>query len=242
MLGLETFNFKIADPGYFLKVLTTLIFTVLVISLYEIVYLSYQVSNSIKEREELKRENIASELSGLKEQINPHFLFNSLNTLSALILTNPQKAESFVLKLSKVYRYILDKGTENLVSVGQEISYLDTYVQLLKERFGEGLQVEIEELSEEIRNKKVVPLSFQICFENCVKHNMVTLDQPLRIHISPSRQGYICITNNLQPIQLNEPGSGVGIPNIRKRFSFFTSKPVIIEKDEHVFSICLPLI
>ena len=242
MLGLKEFSFTVADPNFFLKVLTTFIFTVLVISLYEIIYLSYQISNSIKEREELKRENIASELSGLKEQINPHFLFNSLNTLSALILTHPQRAETFVLKLARVYRYILDKGSENMVTVAQEINYLETYVQLLKERFGDGLQVETEQFNEAIRNKKVVPLSFQICFENCVKHNMVNNEKPLVVTITSTTDGYIRIQNNLQPLQLKEPGSGVGILNIRKRFSFFTQKPVLIENDGQFYSIYLPLI
>jgi LytS/YehU family sensor histidine kinase len=229
------------QPNFILKILTSFIFSFLVIALYEIVFLSYQISISIKEKEELKRENLASELSGLKEQINPHFLFNSLNTLSALIATEPLRAESFVSKLAKVYRYILDKGSEDIVTLHQEINYLQAYIHLLKERFGESLIVNLDVDESISMNRKTIPLSLQICFENCVKHNIVTNEKPLTVEISVKGQ-YIYVINNIQPLQLNEPASGVGIQNIKKRYAYFTDLPVIVDSNEKFFSIGLPLL
>lgn len=229
------------QPNFILKILTSFIFSFLVIALYEIVFLSYQVSISIKEKEELKREKLSSELSGLKEQLNPHFLFNSLNTLSALISTEPLRAESFVSKLARVYRYILDKGSEDIVSLHQELNYLQAYIHLLKERFGESLIVNLNVDEMISMNKKIIPLSLQICFENCVKHNIVTYEKPLTVEICFSGQ-YIFVINNLQPLQLNEPASGVGIKNIKKRYAYFTNLPVVVDSNEKTFSIGLPLL
>jgi len=230
------------QPHLILKIITSLLFSFLIVFIYEIIFLSTQIAHVLEEKEALKKESIASELSGLKEQINPHFLFNSLNTLSSLIATDVIKAESFVSKLAKVYRYILDKSSEDLVTLDQELTYLESYIHLLKERFGDSLMIHMDKLDDVRRFKKIIPLSLQICFENCVKHNIVTNENPLFVSIDFSKENYIFITNNIQKLQLNEPSSGVGINNIKKRYSFFTDLPIIINQDEKQFSIGLPLI
>jgi two-component system, LytTR family, sensor kinase len=241
---LEQFILKangVAQPALILEILTSSIFIALISAIYEIKFLSYQVAQNAIQREQVKREFIASELSGLKEQINPHFLFNSLNTLSSLVETEPQKAQSFIQKLSNVYRYILDKSYENTTLLQHELNYLHAYIHLLKERFGDGLQVTIEINQEVLMKKHIIPLSLQITFENCVKHNVVTNQRPLFIKIYTS-DDYVYMVNNLQPIDTLEEKSGVGIPNIKKRYSFFTKRPVKIEINEDQFSIALPLL
>jgi two-component system, LytTR family, sensor kinase len=232
----------VTEPNSVLKLITSMVFTVLIMAVYEGIYLSHQIRKSEEEKNLIIRENINSQLAGLKNQINPHFLFNSLNTLSSLVHEDAERADAFIGKLSKVYRYILDKNDEHLVTLKDELNYLNSYVYLMKERFGENL-VYIEEIDNAHLNKYILPLSLQITFENCVKHNMISKEKPLFITVKATSPGdYLTISNNLQKIKFPNTKTAVGLDNIIKRYGFFTKKEVVIEEQQAIFKVALPLL
>lgn len=229
-------------PIPILKIITSILFTFLTIVVYESFYLAKSLSMSLTEKEKLKSENINSKLSSLQNQINPHFLFNSLNTLSALIQENPQRADNFVTKLAKVYRHILEYGENSLVTVESELKYLRAYIHLLKERFGDNLEFS-EMIDKNITHKYILPFSLQITFENCVKHNAVTQDRPLHVSLySEHNSAYLCIQNNISPINNGDESTLVGLQNIVNRYKYFTNLDVQIHNDGKIFRVCLPIL
>jgi two-component system, LytTR family, sensor kinase len=224
------------------KNVVSLTFTILVSALYEGFYLATQLNKSILEKEQLKQEQVKSELSGLKDQINPHFLFNSLNTLSSLVHDDASKADAFITKMASVYRYILDASKEETVLLRDELNFLQAYIFMVKERFGENIKYE-QTIDESILNKKIIPLSLQITFENCIKHNIVSKDNPLHIHLKHDEsKTRIIMSNNIQLIRLNEPSSNVGLANIEKRLKYFTEDKLEVIKNEKEFIVSIPLI
>lgn len=232
----------VKEPHAILKIITSMLFIVLVLAIYESIYLNMQIRYSEQEKLQVMKENINSRLAGLKNQINPHFLFNSLNTLSSLVHEDANRADAFVGKLSKVYRYILDKNDEHLVQVKDELNYLQSYVYLMKERFGDNIVYE-EQIDPSLLQKYILPLSLQITFENCIKHNIISKEKPLHITLMTSEKGdYLTITNNLQKINFPEVKTAVGLDNIKKRYSYFTDKEVVINEANQLFSVSLPLL
>ncbi len=212
----------------------------LVISIYEGIYLNARWKASIIEKELLKRENIESQLEGLRSQVNPHFLFNSLNTLAYIIPQDPDRGVKFVQQLSRVYRYILEIRNKKLISVREELKFLDSYIFLIKERFGDNLQVEIS-IPKKVYEDLIIPLSMQMLFENAIKHNIISSRQPLTIEVF-LEHGKIRVQNNLQKKKQSMPSTQVGLQNIRNRYAFFTNQVVEVNADEHTFSVGLPLI
>lgn len=239
------FRFRMEDeliPNPALKIITSIIFTFLILVVYESFFLAKLLGQSIAEKEKLITENIQSKLSGLQSQINPHFLFNSLNTLSSLIQEDPQRADNFVTKLSKVYRHILEYNEAGTVTIESELNYLRAYIHLLKERFGDHLQYH-EAIDATTLQNHIIPFSLQITFENCVKHNAVTKENPLIVNIytEPSAR-YLCIKNNLSPVHDKDDSTSVGLKNIQSRYAYFTDEPVKITNDGANFCVCLPVI
>jgi sensor histidine kinase YesM len=165
------------------------------------------------QQEKLKREQLALQYETLKSQVNPHFLFNNLNSLTSLISTNPDKAIDFVKKLSDVYRYVLDQKDCELVALETELKFLESYVFLQQIRFGTNLKVEIKVSS---KNFKVIPLSVQMLVENAIKHNEISDRNPLEIKIYSTDDHYLVIENRLQK-KTGSEGSGSGIQNIKSR-------------------------
>lgn len=218
----------------------SLMIIALVSSIYEGIFLNAQWKASLIEKELLKRENIESQLEGLRSQVNPHFLFNSLNTLAYIIPQDADRAVKFVQKLSKVYRYILEIRDKKLISVREELKFLDSYIFLIKERFGENLQIEIA-VPQSVYEKNIIPLSMQMLFENAIKHNIISSSKPLKIQVV-LRDGKIHVENNLQKKKQSMPSTQVGLQNIRNRYAFFTQKEVEVKVNEHTFSVGLPLI
>lgn len=230
------------NPNTTLKLITSIIFTFLTFVVYESFYLANLLGKSRMEKQKLIAENIESKLSGLQSQINPHFLFNSLNTLSALIQEDPNRADKFVVKLSKVYRHILDYKDTGLVTIESELSYLNAYFHLLKERFGESLQFSIN-IDQQLMSKYILPFSLQITFENCVKHNAVTKDHPLKVRLySDHSSDYLCIENNIIPLAEKDESTSVGLQNIKNRYAYFSDRNVLVSGDEHCFKVCLPIL
>jgi len=188
--------------------------------------------------EKLRGDRFQGQYQSLKNQLNPHFLFNSLNTLSNLVYADQEKAITFIQKLSKIYRYVLEVQKEELVSLKQELTFLESYLGLQKLRFNENLQIEINVPQQE---KLLPPLSLQLLIENAIKHNVVSADDPLKISIV-QLDNFITVTNNLQPKDISEDSTGIGLNNIKSRLAFFTDEELSVSKNEHEFIVSLPLL
>ena len=232
---------ELNNPNGVTMVLASLMLTFFIVAVYESIFFYSRLQKSIVEREKLERENIHSQLEGLKNQVNPHFLFNSLNTLTYIIPEDPDLAVRFVQQLSKVYRYILEIRDRKLICLSEELEFLDSYVFLLKERFGENFHVEIR-IPDSYLNKKVVPLSLQILMENAIKHNVISALKPLTIEVFIENNQNLIIKNNLQKKNQVMNSTKVGLQNIKNRYSFFSEQKVEVFATADSFVVSLPLI
>ena len=213
---------------------------IMIMGIYESVYFIRELRDSVEEKEMLKRESLQAQLNALRTQVNPHFLFNNLNTLSSLIPEDPNHAVDFVQQLSVVYRHILEVKEEKTILLQNEMNVLNAYTFLLKTRFGNNLEVKID-IPEEKLQKKIVPLSLQILMENAIKHNIVSADKPLHIDVF-AENGSLVISNNLQiKNQINE-STGIGLENIRNRYKMLGNGQVTVTESETNFTVSIPLI
>lgn len=216
--------------------------SLLIISLYEAVYFMKRYMRSVAETEQLKREMVQSQLETLKNQVNPHFLFNSLNTLVSIIPDDKDVAVEFVRKLSKVYRYILEIKDLELITLREELDFLNSYIFLQKIRFGDNLVVKLN-LPEHLMEKQVVPLSLQILLENAMKHNTVSTEKPLNIEIYVGKDDHtVVVRNTLQLKQQVMDSTGTGLKNIRNRYLFASGREVETIVSTTAFMVALPLI
>lgn len=181
-----------------------------------------------------------AQFESLKNQLDPHFLFNSLNVLSSLIDENPKQAQKFTASMSKIYRYVLEQKDKELVTVEDELEFAKTYCELLKTRFEDSVDFDFDVKKEDYR-RFVVPLSLQLLLENCIKHNFATSSKPLIIKIF-SENDTLCIENNLQVREQIKESSGIGLANIVQRYSLLTKRNVFIEKSEDYFKVKLPVL
>lgn len=184
--------------------------------------------------------NANAKFETLKNQIDPHFLFNSLNVLSSLIEENPENAQRFTTSLSKIYRYVLEQKDKELVSVSEELSFAKTYMNLLKMRFENSLFYELPETAPN-PEAKVVPLSLQLLLENTVKHNVVSEQKPLHIRIFIEGD-YLAIQNDFQKKEVMQSRQGVGLQNIVDRYGIITNRKVLIEQNEKTFTVKIPIL
>jgi sensor histidine kinase YesM len=181
-----------------------------------------------------------AKFESLKNQIDPHFLFNSLNVLSSLIEENPDNAQRFTTSLSKIYRYVLEQKDKELVSVEDELSFAKTYMNLLKMRFENSLFYELPTANIN-PDAKVVPLSLQLLLENTVKHNVVSEQKPLHIRIFIDGE-YLAIQNDFQKKEVLQDRQGVGLQNIVNRYAIVTNRKVVIQQDEKNFTVKIPIL
>lgn len=181
-----------------------------------------------------------AQFESLKNQLDPHFLFNSLNVLSSLIDENPRQAQKFTASMSKIYRYVLEQKDKELVTVEDELEFAKTYCELLKTRFEDSVDFVFDVKKEDYR-RFVVPLSLQLLLENCIKHNFATSSKPLVIKIY-SEIDTLCIENNLQVREQMKESSGIGLANIVQRYSLLTTRNVFVEKSEDYFKVKLPVL
>jgi sensor histidine kinase YesM len=181
-----------------------------------------------------------AQFESLKNQIDPHFLFNSLNVLSSLIEENPENAQRFTTSLSKIYRYVLEQKDKELVSVEDELSFAKTYMNLLKMRFENSLFYEVPTTGIN-PDAKVVPLSLQLLLENTVKHNVVSEQKPLHIRIFIDGD-CLAIQNDFQKKEVLQDRQGVGLQNIVNRYAIVTNRKVVIEQNEKNFTVKIPIL
>jgi sensor histidine kinase YesM len=195
----------------------------------------------VDEAEQLKKENLQSQLEGLKGQVNPHFLFNSLNSLSSLISEDPAKAEKFLDEMSKVYRYMLRTNEDGLTTLETELQFIQSYFHLLKTRYNDGLEMELK-IDEKLLHYLIPPLTLQILVENAVKHNMILRDSPLVIQLMTTNSRKLVVTNNLQRKKRMVFSNKVGLNNIHNKYRLMKQEEIMIRDDGKEFSVVVPLI
>ncbi|MEO1515677.1 MAG: histidine kinase [Bacteroidota bacterium] len=233
--------FRVDKPDPLILTLSSLTMTFMILGLYESIYFYQKFQTSRLEKQRLEKENILSQLEGLKNQVNPHFLFNSLNTLTYIIPEDPELAVRFVQKLSKVYRYILEIRDKKLIYLSEELEFLNSYVFLLKERFEENLQIEIN-IPDDHLHSKVVPLSLQILIENAIKHNIISSDRPLCVEVFVEDGETLVVRNNLQKKKSRPTSTRFGLENIKNRYAFFSDRTVEVISSATSFIVSIPLL
>jgi hypothetical protein len=232
----EAFIQNESSANYLVTIIITFFVTLAFHAFY--FYKAYQ-ENKVKEQKIIAG-TASAQFESLKNQIDPHFLFNSLNVLSSLIEENPESAQKFTTSLSKVYRYVLEQKDKELVSVAEELKFAKTYMNLLKMRFENSITFEIPEGFDN-EEAKVVPLSLQLLLENCIKHNIVSEAKPLHVKIS-IENNQLVVTNNLQKKEVLLDRKGVGLQNIVNRYAILTKRTVLVEENEQEFKIFLPIL
>jgi len=195
---------------------------------------------SLTEIEKHKTKTSQVQLQNLKNQINPHFLFNNLSVLSSLVYNDQDKAVDFINQLSKVYRYILENRESELATIESEMTFINSYIFLLQIRFDKNIQFNIE-IDSEKKQCLIPPMSLQLLIENAIKHNEISTDHPLTITIKTKNE-QIEISNNLQLRTNQEPSSKTGIQNIIDRYTYFTKREIEIIQDEKSFIVKIPIL
>ncbi|MDL2252028.1 histidine kinase [Odoribacter sp. OttesenSCG-928-J03] len=213
--------------------------TVIVIFSSQIIYLSYKKQQILLENERLMAENVRTRYTALKNQIDPHFLFNTLNTLNSIIKTDSERAQEYVQKLSAVFRYTLQN--KEVITLGEEIKFTRDYCSLMQIRYGESLQFHFD-IAEHYNNYLIVPLSVQTLVENAIKHNVITNRQPLTITIATADNDTLTVRNPLQLKKEREAGEGIGLPNLTERYRLKWAREIEIKRDTDAFSVTIPLI
>lgn len=234
------FNYRFDDLSFAWACIGTGIYVVFITFLLEGVA-RYEIwKNKMKETEQLSTMSRQSRLQGLKSQVNPHFLFNSLNSLSSLIDADEDKAEIFLDELSKVYRYMLRTENDELVMLSAELSFIGSYYYLLKARYGEGLAIRISVMPED-REKWLPPLTLQTIIENAFTQNAMMKDQPLIIRIGRDDAGLL-VRNNIQPKLISEDRDvESGIDNLVARYHLLHQAEIVIQDSDTERVVRVPL-
>jgi LytS/YehU family sensor histidine kinase len=234
MSGISVF-YDVSAKAFITTVLSLIVFYFNITTL-----VSNNWIKSIEKNEELKRENLLAKYEALKNQVNPHFLFNSLNTLSGVVEQKPEMATEFIKKLSDIYRYVLEQNDKELVSIHDELKFVEDYIFLSQMRFGKGLIFNSHIMKDQ--NFHVAPLAIQMLVENAIKHNIILDDMPLKIEME-SENGFVIVRNNLQKkktiISGKEP---LGLENLIKRYAYLSGEPVEVIESDGKFIIKLPII
>jgi sensor histidine kinase YesM len=203
-------------------------------------YLLKQWHQSKLQQETFDKEKAQFNLELLRNQINPHFLFNNLNTLSALIYEDQDKASDFLRMLSKVYRNILEYKNKETVTLSEELAFFENYYQLLSIRFNEMILVE-KNIDESMMQKQMIPLTLQLVMENAIKHNVVSKNHPLKITIETKRN-YLFVSNVIQKKESLEFSSGLGLKILSSRYAFLSDSPFEVIKTDSTFTLKIPLL
>jgi len=215
--------------------------TFLVHTVYEGYFFFEKWRASELRAEKLKQESIISQFEALKSQVDPHFLFNSFNTLNILMDEDLKLAKQFVQKLSFVYRYVLQHKDKEVVELKTELEFIESYTYLLKKRFGENLNINFK-IDDKHYDQYIPPLTLQMLIENAVKHNEISKEKPLNIDIKSENDKYIVVENNLQKKTSSVETTQIGLNNITNRYKYLTDEVVDIIKTSLKFKVSLPLL
>jgi sensor histidine kinase YesM len=208
---------------------------------YETVFLIRSWETDKLKGEKMERARVEAELEALKNQIDPHFIFNSLNTLSHLIENDSVKAREFNDNLADVYRYILFNKDRNLVLLKEELTFLENYVSLIKIRFGDAFQLKIDSKQSSVEQFLLPPISLQILIENAIKHNEFSDIDPLTVNVALEQESII-VSNELRPKRHRKPSSRLGLANLNERYRLVTEKEIIIDQLNGLFVVTLPVL
>ncbi|WP_394748994.1 sensor histidine kinase [Spongiimicrobium salis] len=221
--------------------LPIILISTMVIAIYEAMYNYVRLKNSIREEEQAKQMIVQAQLDTLRNQAQPHFLFNSLNTLRDIIDQNPKEdAKKFVDKLSDVYRFILEAGNVNLTPLSHELRFAKAYIHIQSERFGSNLKLQWA-IPDTVLHQMVAPMSLQLLLENAIKHNVISKAKPLIIEVK-AMNGYLEVGNKIQLKSTQLPSTKLGLRNIEKRYALISSTPIKVENDGKEFKVSIPLL
>lgn len=226
---------------HYLHPVRNLVIGIIVVGSCYIMELIHQKQKVQVENEKLSTENILNQYEALKNQLNPHMLFNSLNTLQSLVREDKHIAISYIKELSAVLRYTLHDNENKSVTLKEELNFVQAYIYLLKMRFEDNLSFEIV-IDESVLNDSLPPMSLQLLIENAVKHNEISNRKPLLIRVGLTTDNYICVSNPIQTKLSTEAGTGIGLANLSKRYRLLYNKEILISADEKTFEVRLPLI
>jgi ligand-binding sensor domain-containing protein len=234
-----SFRFSIESP-FWINIWFILFCIVLAVGIIFLIIKNRE--RGIDKFNKLEREKIRSQLETLRSQINPHFLFNSFNTLISEIEEDPEKAVTYVEKLSDFYRSIVMHREKDLILLQEEMSILDDYAFIQKKRYGQAIQVTNNITEQQERTFYITPLALQLLIENAIKHNVISLEMPLTIELFIDQNEYLVVKNSVSKKLQEEKGSRMGLQNIQKRYELISGKSVIVEKDEQYFTVKIPLL
>ncbi len=237
-----SFNDFGPHPSHFIRgsLLRDSFIAVIVLFSSQLIYISNKQQQTALENETLLSENMRTRYEALKNQVDPHFLFNSLNTLNSLIKIDTDKAQEYVQQLSFVFRYTLQN--KEITNLREELNFTQSYCHLMQIRYGESLQFNIQ-IDEEYNDYSIMPLSLQTLVENAIKHNVVSNKQPLLITICINNtKDSVVVSNSIQPKKDSEKGEGIGLLNLAERYRLMTQKEINIESSNGIFSVEVPLI
>ncbi|WP_258097082.1 sensor histidine kinase [Marinoscillum pacificum] len=223
---------RLGFENYLVSILITLIISMFLHG--RSFYLNWK--QALYREEKLKNETLKTKFESLRNQVNPHFLFNSLNVLSGLVYEDQARAVQFIRKMSEVYRYVLDKRDQELVTLEDELKFFDNYAFLQQIRFGDNLKVHVERNGDGM----VPPVAMQLLLENAIKHNIVSEAKPLIVNVSITKDE-IKVSNNIQE-KLSKDSTGIGLNNLRDRYGFLSNKKVVVNNDGKTFEVILPLL
>ena len=239
-LYLIEIHFKIFEPDedLYLSIVVTNLITFLITAIHEANEFYKQWVKNFSKSVRLEKDNIEAKYEALKTQVNPHFLFNSLNSLVTMV-EDKEEAVNYISNLSDFLRYTLKSRDRQLVLVRDEITMLKQYIELQKSRFKDNLQFELD-VDEKFYHFSLPPLVLQMLVENCIKHNIVSKDKPLTIKIIAGKD-WITVENNLQK-KNDADSTGHGLQNISERYRFFTAEQVKIHETSSIFRVSVPLL
>lgn len=237
----EILGYRLQTPHLYKGLLVGISVNLIFETLYEADYIFKKMKESFRQKEALRELAIQTDFDSLKNQVNPHFLFNCFNTLSSLISIDKQKAETFLDELCKVYRYLLRNNQEGLSTVANEVSFIQSYYRLLQTRYGESIQMNVQ--IDKRYNPYLLPsLSLQLLVENVVKHNELNKDKPVVIDIFTTVGNKLVVNNNTQRLRVKAPSNKVGLENIRAKYALLKQSEFQVIEDAHNFTVVLPLL
>jgi LytS/YehU family sensor histidine kinase len=214
---------------------------VMIMAIYEAIFYNIRLKKSVRDEEQSKQAIIQAQLDVLRNQAQPHFFFNTLNTLRDIIDQNSKEdAKKFVDKLSDMYRFLLDAGNANLISLRDELKFSKAYIHIQSERFGDNLKLNWN-IPETALDTMIVPMSLQLLLENAIKHNVISRAKSLEVHIN-IKNDCVVVDNRIQAKSTQLPSTKIGLKNIEKRYALITEKLVEIVDDGKQFSVSLPLL
>ncbi|GAA3990262.1 hypothetical protein GCM10022210_49750 [Mucilaginibacter dorajii] len=244
-----TLFFKINFPHYFgydelmfrQTLIVGVIFSLLITAVFAAEYFFYRWNDAKLKSLEMEQLTTQAQLDALKLQLDPHFLFNNLSIVTALIDDRPSTAVSYIAKLSSIYRYMLTNRIQNLIPLKEELEFIKAYLFLYQIRYGNGINVRIDEVRV-AELSCLPPLTLQLLIENAIKHNVFSTDAPLNIHIYFPEGKFLVVENNKMPKLIPEPSTNMGIKNIRERYRLLNAPAPVITDGDLLFQVKIPLI